>query len=121
MIGAVARVMRPGCKLDTVLILEGEQGKQKSSLVASLMPDDSWFTEDLGADIGTKDAMSGLAGKWVVELAELSNMAKSETNAIKSFITRRTDRYRPSYGRRAIDFPRQAVLIGTVNPEGDGR
>lgn len=121
LIGAVARVMRPGCKVDTVLILEGEQGARKSSLVAALMPNEAWFSEDLGADIGSKDAMAGLAGKWVVELAELANMHKSESNAIKSFISRKVDHYRPSYGRRAMDFPRQTVLIGTTNIEGDGR
>ncbi len=121
LIGAVARVMRPGCKHDTVLILEGEQGKRKSTLVASLLPNDAWFAEDLGADIGSKDAMDGLAGKWIVELAELANMEKSESKAIKSFIARKTDRYRPSYGKRSMDFKRQTILIGTVNPEGDGR
>ncbi|MGE4335643.1 MAG: VapE domain-containing protein [Pigmentiphaga sp.] len=120
LIGAVARVMRPGCKLDTMLVLEGRQGLRKSSLIEALVPDASWHSDSLGGDIGTKDAMAGLSGKWIIELAELANLRGSDVNKIKHFISDPSDSYRPFYGRRTRDFPRQCVFIGTINPEGDG-
>lgn len=120
LIGAVARVMQPGCKLDTMLVLEGRQGLKKSSLIMALVPDLSWYTGNLGGDIGSKDGMAGLSGKWIIELAELANMRRSDVNHIKTFLSECVDHYRPSYGRRVMDFPRQSVLIGTINPEGDG-
>jgi predicted P-loop ATPase len=32
-----------------------------------------------------------------------------------AFLTRKIDRYRPPYGRNAIDRPRRTVFIGTTN------
>lgn len=121
LIAAVARAMKPGCKVDTMLILEGPQGLRKSSLIAALVSDTAWFADDLGADIGDKDALQGLRGKWIIELAEMANMARSQVRKVKQFLSSRVDRYRPSYGHRTQDFPRQVVFIGTINPEGGGR
>lgn len=120
LISAVLRAMEPGSKVDTMLILEGPQGLRKSSLIAALVPNSNWFAEDLGADIGDKDALQGLRGKWIIELAEMANMNRAKADKVKQFLSSRVDRYRPSYGRRTKDFPRQAVFIGTINPGGDG-
>jgi predicted P-loop ATPase len=120
LIAAVARAMKPGCKVDTMLILEGPQGLRKSSLIAALVPDEAWFADDLGADIGDKDAQQGMRGKWIVEFAEMANMARSQVRKVKQFLSSRVDRYRPSYGHRTQDFPRQVIFIGTINPEGGG-
>ncbi|WP_052383998.1 VapE domain-containing protein [Litchfieldella xinjiangensis] len=120
LIAAVARAIKPGCKVDTMLVLEGPQGLKKSSLIAALVPDERWLAEDLGADIGDKDALQALRGKWIIELAEMANMARSQVRKVKQFLSSRVDRYRPSYGRCTKDFPRQAIFIGTINPEGGG-
>lgn len=116
LIGAVARALNPGCKMDTMLILEGQQGLKKSTAVAALFGD-GWFTDELG-DLGSKDAAMQVQGIWCVEIAELATMNRAESNRIKEWITRRIDRFRPPYGRNIISAPRQCVLIGTVNPEG---
>ncbi len=120
LIGAVARVIKPGCKLDTMLVLEGRQGLRKSSLIEALVPDLSWHSDSLGGDVGSKDAQAGLSGKWIIELAELANLRGSDVNKIKHFISDPSDSYRPFYARRTRDFPRQCVFIGTINPDGDG-
>jgi predicted P-loop ATPase len=113
LISAVARVMRPGCKVDHMLILEGLQGTMKSKTLRALIGDE-WFTDQI-ADLGTKDSCQDLRGVWVIELSELSAIRPGEVEKVKAYISRQIDHYRPSYGRRAIDVPRQCVFIGTTN------
>lgn len=112
MIGAIARIMNPGCQMDTMLVLEGPQGLGKSSAVRALFG--AW-TSDVAHDMGSKDAAILIQGIWGAELSELTALAKSQVEVIKAFISRRIDRYRPPYGRNAIDRPRQTVFIATTN------
>ncbi|MDX6748795.1 VapE family protein [Geminicoccaceae bacterium 1502E] len=116
LISAVARVMRPGCKADHALILEGREraGKSKAAAVLAVMAD--WFTDQI-ADLGTKDSAQDLRGKWLIELGELSAMKRGDVERIKAFMSRSTDHYRASYGRRSTDFPRQCVFIGSTNED----
>lgn len=113
-IAAVARVMAPGCKVDTVLILEGLQGSLKSTGIDMLFR--PWFADTL-SPIGTKDANQELAGVWCIELSELAALKNQKIEATKAFIARRTDRYRPAYGRVVADFPRQCIFVATTNAE----
>lgn len=113
LISAVARVMRPGCKVDTILILEGRQGLKKSSALAALAGD--WFTDNM-PDIGTKDCMQQMQGIWLMEMAELDKLGRADANRAKAFISTATDRFRKPYGKLAADYPRQCVFAGTVNP-----
>lgn len=114
MIAAVARIMKPGCKADTVLILEGAQGARKSTAVNVLFS--PWFSDDL-ADMGSKDSAMQARGVWCIELAELSSMNRGEVERVKAFITRRVDRFRPAYGKYVIEAPRSCIFIGTTNSE----
>jgi predicted P-loop ATPase len=113
MIGAVARIYRPGAKVDTMPVLEGEQGKKKSSFLRELFGE-RWFSDTL-SEIGTKDSYQDLRSKWCVEWAEMDNFSKAESSQSKKFLSKSTDNYRPSYGRRNRDIPRQTVFCGTVN------
>lgn len=112
LISAVARAYKPGCKVDTCLILEGGQGKFKSTAVRTLAGD--WYTDDL-RDITSKDA-SLQVQTWIVELSELDSLTRAEASHIKAFISRQVDRFRPPYGKRIEEFPRPGIFIGTVNP-----
>jgi putative DNA primase/helicase len=112
LIGAVARIYQPGCKNDSCLILEGEQGTLKSTALKALA--DPWFTDDI-AELGTKDSALQTRGVWLIELSELDSMARSEVSRIKSFMSRATDRFRPPFGRRPIECPRECFFAGTVN------
>jgi putative DNA primase/helicase len=114
LISAVARAERPGCKVDTVLILEGPQGAQKSTLVRTLCSDSKWFLETQ-ADVSGKDALQQLRRRWIVELAELDALSRGEMAKVKAFFSTQVDTYRASYGRHARDYPRQNVFIGTTN------
>jgi predicted P-loop ATPase len=110
----VARIYQPGCKADQALILEGKQRAKKSSVFEALCPNPAWYTGSI-AELGTKDSAQDLPGKWLVEMPELSAMKRGDVERIKSFITCKVDHYRPSYGKRSRDFPRQSVLGGTTN------
>ena len=113
LISAVARVHRPGCQADHVLTLESPQGRGKTSAVRVLGR--PWVTEGL-PDLVNKDAALHLAGVWIVELSELAAVRRTDSiEHVKSFLTRNVDRYRPPYGRRTVDVPRQCVFIGTTN------
>src|SRR6516165_10953905 len=113
-IAAVARIMRPGCKHDHMPILEAPQGKGKSKAIATLFS--PWFTDDL-AEFGSKDASMQVRAAWCVEVAELAAMTRGEIERVKAFVTRQVDRFRPSYGRRVIEVPRQSVFIGSTNAD----
>ena len=112
LISAVARVSDPGCKADCALILEGEQNTSKSTALKTLGA--PWFTDDI-SDFGTKDAAMQLAGAWIIELAELDSISRGDVSRVKAFMSRSTDRFRPPYGHRVIEQPRQCVFAGTVN------
>jgi putative DNA primase/helicase len=114
LISAVARIQKPGCKADHMLILEGLQGALKSTALRTLVGNDDWLSDQI-ADLGTKDSCQDLRGVWIVELSELSAIRPGEVEKVKAYISRQVDHYRPSYGRRSIDVPRQCVFIGSTN------
>jgi len=112
---AVKRIMEPGCKFDYVLTLVGDQGIRKSSFFAAL--GGKWFADDapsMAAGDG-KAFKEYLAGKWILELAELSASKRADEDHVKSVITSQIDSYRPAYGRSIRNVPRQCVLGATTN------
>ena len=113
LISAVARIFQPGCQADHVLLLEGPQGIRKSSALRALVGDEM-FADHI-ADLGSKDSRLDLLGKWVIEMSELVSMRRGEVERVKAFLTARTDHFRPPYGRRAVDVPRQNVFAASTN------
>jgi predicted P-loop ATPase len=112
LVSQVARIMEPGCKADMVVIIQGLQGSLKSSAIRIM--GDEWFSDSM-PDIRTKDALLHLRGKWIIELAELSALRKSDLEFIKAFVSRREDIYRDPYAHKERTFPRQCIFIGTTN------
>lgn len=114
LVSAVARVLRPGCQADHLLVLEGSQGRGKSSAVRILGGE-----HYLGAlpDIRTKDAAQALQGKWIVEIGELDAFKGAAGTRVKDWITQTEDHYRPAYGRFTVTRRRQQVFIGTTNED----
>ena len=116
--GVCARVLMPGCKRDDVLAMVGPQGFLKSSaaqaIAEGILPDS--FTDSLG-NLGSDEAAIGVQGIILAEFSELAAMGRSELEAVKAFITRRSDRYREKYGRMPSDHPRTCSFIATTNDD----
>lgn len=113
LIGMVARAMRPGCKMDNALVLEGAQGIAKSTALRTLAGD-AYFGDQL-PNMRDKEALQFIAGLWLVEIGELAALNRSEVEDVKQFLTASVDRYRPSYGRLPVDRPRSTVFAATTN------
>ena len=112
--GAVCRVLSPGCKFDTMLVLNGPQGVGKSTLISRLAGD--WFSDSLNlSDTKDKTAAEKLQGYWIMEIGELAGLKKAEVETLRSFLSRQNDIYRASFGRRATPHLRQCVFFGTTN------
>lgn len=117
MVGAVRRARKPGSKFDTMPVLRGPQGWNKSTGVKALFGAD-WFSDaDLG-NLRSKDAAMLLRGIWVQEFAEIDSLNRTETGTLKAFCSRAVDRLRDPYERITSDVPRRCVFVGTVNEGG---
>ena len=115
MIGMVARIYKPGCQQDHMPVIEGPQGQRKST-ACWILAGEQFFGDSL-PDISNKDSSQYLRGKWLVEVAEMHVHSKAETTAMKSFVSRRTERYFARYGRNESREPRQCCFIGTTNED----
>lgn len=115
-IAGVARAQEPGCKVDTVLILKGKQGKRKSEWFRTVTPVGRFSDDDI--DIHTKDVILLIRKVWIVEWSELSVMRSAkDTQSVKGFLSRRKDIFRPPYGARMIERDRHTIFVGTTNDE----
>lgn len=114
-VGMVARIMRPGCKLDTMVVLEGGQGKKKSTALGIIGGE--WFAET-HEDPSNKDFFLNMQGKLIMEIAELDSFSRAETTTIKRLLSCQVDRFRVPYGEVAQDFPRKSIFVGTTNEQG---
>ena len=112
--GMVQRVRTPGSQMDYMVILEGLQGKQKSTALRVLAVRDEWFA-DTPVRVGTPDAVLSIAGKWLYEIAEMDSFNRAETTAVKSYVSSREDRVREPYARRFVDRKRSGVFAGSTN------
>ena len=114
LIGAVARIFRPGCKHDHMLVLVGPQGCRKSTTLMRLGM--KWFSDSLYTVAG-KEAYEQIQGYWIIELGEMAATRKAELEQIKQFISKQADSYRAAYARRTVERPRQCAFFGTTNDD----
>jgi predicted P-loop ATPase len=111
----VRRVRQPGCKFDEIVVLEGEQGTERSTALSVLAVRPEWFTDSVRLNMKDKEVIEQLQGKWIVEIAELGGMKKAEVEHVKALASRTRDRARLSYDKLTTEAPRQCVFIATTN------
>jgi len=111
-ISLIARVQRPGCQLDNMVVLEGDQGAGKSQALRAIGGE--WFAE-VSESVNSKDFFISLRGVWLAEIAELDSFSRAEVTCIKRAITCQVDRYRSPYDRCASDHPRRTAFAGSTN------
>lgn len=114
LISLVARALEPGCKVDTVLVLQGEQGLGKSKALRALA--EPWFS-DSPIVIGDKDSLIQSSRFWLHEMAELASFRRAQVETIRNFISSPEDSYRPPYGRAVVTRPRRCIYVGTTNSD----
>lgn len=114
MVAAAARIFEPGCKFDYAAILEGGQGKRKSTFIHTLGCG-RWFSELHGDVDKRKDMVEQMQNAWIVELPELASLKKAEVEPIKAFLAAREDNVRLAYAKRAKVYKRQCIFIGSTN------
>lgn len=113
LIGAVNRIYEPGCKMDYAMLFLGKEGQGKSEILGVLAKRPEWFVDSFMVE--GKGAYENIAGKWIVEMAELTALKKSDGSAIKNFLSKKSDHYRAAYARAPRDVQRQCVFFGTGN------
>lgn len=115
LIAAVRRVRQPGCKFDEMLVLESPEGFGKSTAIATLLPTTAWFSDSMSFGMEGRETLEAVTGKWIIEVAELKGLRKSEVEARKAFLSRTEDRGRLAYARNVSSVPRRCIFIGTTN------
>jgi putative DNA primase/helicase len=111
-ISLVARIKKPGCKVDNMVVFEGPQGSMKSSALQAI--GGKWFGE-LNERPDSKDFVLALTGKILLEIAELDSFRRAESTTIKRIITTQTDRIRKPYGKTMVEMPRACIFAGSTN------
>lgn len=114
-VAAIARIYEPGHKFDYVTILEGVQGKRKSTFIETLAF--GWFAELEGDLHDRKQMVEKMQGAWILEIPELQGFNKAEVTIIKGLISARQDKVRMAYARRAVVFKRQCIFMGSTNED----
>jgi predicted P-loop ATPase len=111
----VARIYKPGCQVDNMVILKSrKQGRFKSTALSII--GGKWYGT-FGESILSKDFYMLLHGRIIIEIAELEQFGRAEVTTIKRVVSTRNDRFRPPYGESILDFPRQCVFVGTTNED----
>ena len=116
MIAAVARVRQPGCKFDTILVIEGPEGYNKSTAWRLLAGNEN-FSDEPVIGHAAREVMEQLGGVWMCEAADLAGMQKREIETVKAFASRTVDRARPAYGRMLKEQKRHSIIVGTTNSD----
>lgn len=111
---AVTRVFEPGRKFDYVMVLVGAQATYKSTFIARLGKE--WFS-DTFMTVQGKESFEQLQGAWILEIAELAGLKRSEVENVKHYISKCADSFRPAYGRTRMTYKRQCIFIGTTNSD----
>jgi hypothetical protein len=116
LIAAVRRARKPGTKFDPIIVLEGPMGSRKSMAIETMAGSEN-FSDQTILGVRDREVQELLAGVWLYEIAELSNIRRTDVEHIRSFVSRTVDRARKAYGHFRVDAPRTPIFFGTTNDD----
>jgi len=117
LVGAVRRLFVPGCKVDTVTILYGDQAARKSTFWRTLCADPDWFN-DSKIHIDSPEGQKILHHAWIHEFSEIDDMTSVKSaEAVKAFLSSSSDKFRQCYARNPKNHDRRCILVGSTNKE----
>lgn len=111
-----ARGLQPGCKFDSMVILEGTEGINKSSLIEAIAgqytyaPIKREFANDL-------DVLRQMHQAVIVELPELIGLINQSAEFVKAFLAKPFDNIRGMWARQAMRNDRGFIIVGTTNSD----
>ena len=111
----VRRNRRPGSKFDEMIVLESDQGKDKSSALEALALRPEWFSDSFPMSADNRETLEHATGKIIVELAELQGIRRADIEHVKAMLSRTVDRGRLAYARTPVEVARRFIFIGTSN------
>jgi hypothetical protein len=114
LIAAVRRARKPGTKFDPIIVLEGPMGSRKSMAIETMAGSEN-FSDQTILGVRDREVQELLAGVWLYEIAELSNIRKTDVEHMRSFVSRTVDRARKAYGHFRTDLPRTPIFFATTN------
>lgn len=117
MISLVARAIRPGCQVDSVLTLQGDEGIRKSTGLRALMKDPDWFSDDELNFADDVRLQMQIRCKWLIEIGDFSSVKKSDVDSVKRTITQKESEFVPKYGHETVQEKRTCVFAATANGE----
>src|SRR5262249_23545092 len=88
LVAMVRRARHPGCKFDQIIVLEGPEGKLKSTALTVLAGAAENFSDQTILGLGDQQQQERLRGVWVYEIGDLSGIRKAEVEATKAFASR---------------------------------
>jgi hypothetical protein len=109
-----ARGLSPGCKFDSIFILEGDEGIHKSSLIEAIAGDYTFAPSkrDFANDL---DILRQMHQSVITELPELIGIIGQDSNFVKAFLAKPFDNIRGLWEKRAAKRERGFIMIGTTN------
>lgn len=107
----------PPTQKASVLLLCGPQNRFKTRWLIGLAPGFSREGIELHLSrTGHKDSMTIALTRTIVELGELeTTLTKSDSGALKNFLSRAEDTYRMPYAAREVTTPRTTSFCASVN------
>lgn len=111
-ISLAAMGIKPGSKVDFMLVLEGEQGVKKSTALR-IIAGDRYIKPS--CSIRNQEAfISSIEGYSIVEMAELDSYRGADINRLKDIVTTEDDNVKKLY-KDAKKNPRTFVFVATTN------
>lgn len=114
-VSLAARGLEPGCKFDSMVILEGDEGIHKSSLIAAIAGKKYTFAPSSKKCLSDMDDLRKMHQSIITELPELIGLIGMDEHTVKNVLAKPSDHIRSLFAKRAMECERKFIFVGTTN------